>query len=264
MFFLTRNEKISQTSHRATIAIMFTAIPSLIAQESNFIDWIMLTGLIISVLYASYLAFRKNKNAHDIYLYSTLFWLTMTWGGWTCAVTMVMYASFESFLGKELKFLTEKCEILHREIARNVIVSVLPLVVWFTWWAALGQIDGFGHPRDVDPGNIFLNGGYIGDRFSPSNAWVGFMGAGATVAMSMMWWSLFNKMGWPVHYVALLLVIRISMIGLQLSVSPNLPRLIFKISWDIIFALGLLGFMAHVLLYNYFQDRSNTKVSKSL
>lgn len=264
MFFLSRNEKISKNSHRATIAIMFTAIPALIAQESNFIDWILLTGLIISVLFASYLAFRKNENAHDIYLYSTLFWLTMTWGGWACAATMVMYASFESFLGKELKLLTEKCEILHREIARNVIIALFPLVVWFTWWAALGQIDGLGHPRDVDPGNIFLNGGYIGDRFSPSNAWVGFMGAGATVAMSMMWWSLFNKMGWPVHYVALLLVARISLISLQLSVSPNLPRLIFKISWDIIFALGLLGFMAHILLYNYLRDRSNTKVSKSL
>ncbi len=264
MFFITRNKKISKTTHRVTIAVMFTAIPSLIAQESNLIDWIMLTGLIVSVLYASYLAFRKNKNANEIYLYSTLFWLTMTWGGWACMATMVMYASIESFLGKELKFLTEKGQLLHREVARNVILALLPLVVWFTWWAALGQIDGFGHPRDVDPGNIFLNGGYIGDRFSPSNSWVGFMGAGATVAMSMLWWSLFNKMGWPVHYVALLLVIRISMIGLQLSVSPNLPRLIFKISWDIIFALGLLGFMAHVIIMNYLENRRKPEGIQSL
>jgi len=264
MVFMTRNEKINQTSHKAIIAVIFTAIPSLISLESNFVDWILLSGLIISVSYASYLAFTKKENPHEIYLYSTLFWLTMTWGGWACMATMIMYASIESFLGKELKFLTEKCKLLHREIARNVVLALLPLVVWFTWWAALGQIDGFGHPRDVDPGNIFLNGGYIGDRFSPSNAWVGFMGAGATVAMSMLWWSLFNKMGWPVHYVALLLVIRISMIGLQLSVSPNLPRLIFKISWDIIFALGLLGFMAHVLVMNYLEHRKNPEVIQSL
>ena len=90
------------------------------------------------------------------------------------------------------------------------------------------------------------------------------MGAGATVAMSMMWWSLFNKMGWPVHYVALLLVIRVAMISLQLSVSPNLPRLIFKISWDIIFALGLLGMMSHILIYNYLESRNKTEVSQSL
>jgi hypothetical protein len=90
------------------------------------------------------------------------------------------------------------------------------------------------------------------------------MGAGATAAMSMMWWSLFNKMGWPVHYVALLLVIRVSMISLQLSVSPNLPRLIFKISWDIIFALGLIGLMGHVLISNYLENRKKPEVTQSL
>jgi hypothetical protein len=264
MFFMMRNQKIKQTSHKVIIATLFTAIPLLISLESNFIDWILLSGLIISVLYASYLTLSKRGNGHDIFLYCTLFWLTMTWGGWACAATMIMYASFESFLGKELKFLTEKYELLHREIARNVVIALFPLVVWFTWWAALGQIDGFGHPRDVDPGNIFLNGGYIGDRFSPSNAWVGFMGAGATVAMSMMWWNLFNKMGWPVHYVAMLLVIRISLISLQLSVAPNIPRLIFKISWDIIFALGLLGMMGHILISNYLENRNKPELNQSL
>lgn len=264
LVFITRNQKINEKSHVTIIAAMFTAIPTLMYFESNFIDWILLSGLIISVVYATYLAYNKKDNSHDIFLYSTLFWLTMTWGGWACAATMIMYASIESFLGKELKFLTGKYQQLHREIARNVVIAMLPLVVWFTWWAALGQIDGFGHPRDVNPGNIFLNGGYIGDRFSPSNAWVGFMGAGATAAMSMMWWSLFNKMGWPVHYVALLLVIRVSMISLQLSVSPNLPRLIFKISWDIIFALGLIGLMGHVLISNYLENRKNPEVTQSL
>ena len=87
------------------------------------------------------------------------------------------------------------------------------------------------------------------------------MGAGATAAMSMMWWSLFKKFGWPVHYVALLLVLRIALISMQLSVSPNIPRLIFKISWDIIFAFGLMGLMLHVLVTNYLQSR---KISKSV
>lgn len=264
LVFITRNQKISKKSHIAFIAGIFTAIPTLMYLESNLVDWVLLSGLIIGVLYATYLAFNKNTNSHDIFLYCTLFWLTMTWGGWACAASMIMYASIESFLGKELKYLTEKYQQVHKEIARNVVLAMFPLVVWYSWWAALGQINGFGHPRDVDPGNIFLNGGYIGDRFSPSNAWVGFMGAGATVAMAMMWWSLFKKMGWPVHYVALLLVLRISMISLQLSVSPNLPRLIFKISWDIIFSLGLLGMMAHVLISNYLVNRENSKVSQSL
>jgi hypothetical protein len=187
----------------------------------------------------------------------------MSWGGWALAASMIMYASVESFLKKEWKVLTEKCDSLHREFGRITVITLLPIVTWFTWWAALGQIDGLGHPRDVDPGNLFLNGGYIGDRFSPSNAWVGFMGGGPTAAVSLLWWSLFHKNNWPVHYVALLLVLRISLISLQLSLSPNLPRFVFKGSWDIIFALGIIGLMSHVLISSYLGQRNADKVEVS-
>ena len=180
----------------------------------------------------------------------------MSWGGWALAVTAIMYASVESFLKNEWNVLTNKYDSIHRETSRMVILTLLPLVTWFTWWAALGQIDGFNHPRDIDPGNIFLNGGYIGDRFSPSYSWVIFMGTGPIAAVSLLWWSLFHKHNWPVHYVALLLIARIALLSLQWSLSPNLPRLIFKISWDILFALLLLGFMAHVLISSSLKKRN--------
>ena len=262
-FFVNRNDFLKSRNQRITVTGLFTAIPFLISLESNFVDWILLSGIICYLIYGIYLWSKKSSDSQEVFLYCTLYWLAMTWGGWTSAATMIIYSSIESFLSKELKFLLQKTEKVYREIARTIVVTLFPLVVWFSWWTALGQIDGFGHPRDVDPGNIFLNGGYIGDRFSPSNAWVGFMGAGATAAMSMMWWSLFRKFGWPVHYVALLLVVRISMISLQLSVSPNLPRLIFKISWDIIFALGLIGLMSHTLITNYIQNRRTSKAIKA-
>ena len=65
-----------------------------------------------------------------------------------------------------------------QEFSRMILIGLLPLGIWFTWWAALGQTDGITHPRDIDPGNLFLKGGYIGDRTSPSNFWVFLLGAG--------------------------------------------------------------------------------------
>ena len=260
-FFVNRNDFFNSKTKKIIITGLFTVIPFLISLESNLIDWILLSGIICCLIYGIFVLFKKSKSSQEIFLYCTLYWLAMTWGGWTSAATMIIYSTIESFLSKELKFLVVKTNKIYREISRIILITIFPLVVWYSWWAALGQIDGLAHPRDVDPGNIFLNGGYIGDRFSPSNAWVGFMGAGATAAMSMMWWSLFKKFGWPVHYVALLLVLRIALISMQLSVSPNIPRLIFKISWDIIFAFGLMGLMLHVLITNYLQSR---KISKSV
>ena len=209
-FFVNRNDFFKFKTKKIIITGLFTVIPFLISLESNLIDWILLSGIICCLIYGIFELFKKSKSSQEIFLYCTLYWLAMTWGGWTSAATMIIYSTIESFLSKELKFLVVKTNKIYREISRIILITIFPLVVWYSWWAALGQIDGLAHPRDVDPGNIFLNGGYIGDRFSPSNAWVGFMGAGATAAMSMMWWSLFKKFGWPVHYVALLLVLGIA------------------------------------------------------
>ena len=143
-------------------------------------------------------------------------------------------------------------------------MTILPLVVWFTWWAALGQLGGFYHPRDVDPGNLYLNGGYIGDRFSPSNSWVGFMGGGPAAAMSILWFSMLKKVGFNMKYVGYYLVARLAMLSLQLSISPNLPRLIFKLSWDIIFSIGLLAFMTHLLVQQRLENRNSKSIDAIL
>jgi len=254
--FVTRNKTIQKQSHRAAVTLGFTSIPILMSLENNVVDWILLLGILGTVIYGFVLKYTKPEQASDLIPLAVFFWLAMSWGGWVLAASMVMYAAVESFLQKEWTVLHQKYDSIHQEFARIVLVTLLPLVTWFTWWAALGQIDGIGHPRDVDPGNLFLNGGYIGDRFSPSNAWVGFMGGGPPVAMTVLWWSLFHKNNWPVHYVALLLVLRISLISLQLSLAPNLPRFIFKISWDIIFALGLLAMMSHILISSYREHRN--------
>ncbi len=260
LIFLTRNEKINNSSHRIMIAIAFTLIPTCMYFESNLIDWVLLSAIIVSMAYGMFRIYKKYDNDYDLIPLSIFFWLSMSWGGWAAVATIVMYTSIESFLKNEWSQITKKCERVSQEAARIVMITLLPIVVWFTWWAALGQIDGFFHPRDVDPGNVFLNGGYIGDRFSPSNAWVGFMGAGPTAAVSLLWWSLFHRFNWPVHYVAMLLIARIAMLSLQLSLSPNLPRLIFKLSWDIIFALGLIGLMLHVLISTYLEKRNQIDV----
>jgi hypothetical protein len=254
--FVSRNATIKKSSHRMAVVIGFASIPSLMYLENNVVDWILLLGIIGCILSGLVLTYKKSEQTYDLIPLAIFFWLGMSWGGWALAVTAIMYASVESFLKNEWNVLTNKYDSIHRETSRMVILTLLPLVTWFTWWAALGQIDGFNHPRDIDPGNIFLNGGYIGDRFSPSYSWVIFMGTGPIAAVSLLWWSLFHKHNWPVHYVALLLIARIALLSLQWSLSPNLPRLIFKISWDILFALLLLGFMAHVLISSSLKKRN--------
>ena len=119
----------------------------------------------------------------------------------------------------------------------------------------MGQIDGVLHPRDIDPGNLFLKGGYIGDRLSPSNTWVFFMGACPVILIGILWWNLFRMNKWPLMMAFLLLSVRAAGLSLQLSVSPSLPRLVFKIGWDLLFCLLLIGASGLFLLYDKWLER---------
>ena len=114
----------------------------------------------------------------------------------------------------------------------------------------MGQIDGILHTRDIDPGNLFLKGGYIGDRLSPSNTWVFFMGACPVILIGIMWWNLFRMNNWPLMMALVLLSVRAAGLSLQLSVSPSLPRLVFKIGWDLLFCLLLIAVSGLCILYD--------------
>lgn len=248
LVYMTTNKAIENKNIRYTIIGFFAAIPFLMYQENNYIDWIILVSMIVAVISGIYLKVKDLDRGYEIITLTTFCWLTMSWGGYVGGISIVLFISIRSFINNELEFIKTKQSDMTKEIPRIMLVTIVPLAAWFLWWAALGQIGGFYHPRDVDPGSLYLNGGYIGDRFSPSNAWVGFMGGGPAGAMSLLWFSMFASNGYKMRYVALYLTTRIAMLSFQLSLTPNLPRLIFKISWDIIFSLGLLAFMVHLVI----------------
>ena len=168
----------------------------------------------------------------------------------------------ESIINKEWNHLKNKREGVNAEISRHIMLGLIPLGIWFAWWTALGQTDGMMHPRDIDPGNLFLKGGYIGDRLSPSNTWVGFMGAGPIILIGVLWWNLFRSNGWPLQMAFVILAVRISALALQLSISPNMPRLVFKIGWDIVFCLMIIFVVAAYMLYEKWLDRDSEAIAQ--
>ena len=122
--------------------------------------------------------------------------------------------------------------------------------MWFAWWATMGQTDGLAHTRDIDPGNLILRGGYIGDRISPSNEWVGFMGAGPVILVGILFWNLFRMNKWPIHFAFMALLVRAAFLSMQLSITPDFPRILFKISWDLFFCLLIAGTILFYMLYD--------------
>ena len=230
------------------------------SQDSNSVDWVMISGLIIGVTVSIILKFLKNKYSFIVFQYCAFAWATMSWGAWGGGVSMLMFGCVESFIEKEWSFLKESNSNFNQELSRLILVGIIPIGMWFTWWASLGQTDGILHTRDIDPGNLFLKGGYIGDRLSPSNTWVGFMGAGPVVMIGIMWWNLFRREGWDLSIAFYILAIRISMLAIQLSISPNLPRLVFKMGWDIVFGLAIITVVGCYIIYERLRNKTSLQI----
>ena len=256
LIYATRKRNSNWPTVLAISSVMAT-LPVLVSQDSNSVDWIMISGLIAGLITSIVSRVMEKQNSYMIFQYCTFAWLIMSWGAWAGAVSMIFYACIESVMQKEWNDykVTQKSGMA--EFGRQIVLGLLPIGIWFTWWASLGQIDGILHPRDVDPGNLFLKGGYIGDRLSPSNTWVFFMGAGPVILFGTLWWNLFRINKWPLQMALVILAVRLAGLSMQLSISPNLPRLVFKMGWDMLFCIILLSVAGLFVIYDKYSKGKN-------
>ena len=252
LLYLIYVEGIQSRPVLATTSAMFGLLPVAMWFKNNVIDWIVLSILMMFVVAWIFGMIKKKQTASIAPLRFVGFaWVTISWGAYAGAATMILYSGFYFLSQREFKFLFVQQEKPVVEGARYLLLAILPICLWFTWWAAMGQLDGYTHPRDIDPGNLYLTGGYIGDRDSPSNAWVGFMGGGPMILMTLLIFHLFKSIDWPLHLTVWFCILRVAFLSIHLSVSPNLPRLVFKISWDIL----LYALIAFILFAMHHAER---------
>ena len=243
LLYLWHVEHIRSKTTLLTVCALFGLLPYAMWFKDNTIDWVVLSIFILCIITAIVEGIRGNKRSSIAPIRFVGFaWVTISWGAYAGATTMVLYTGFFYLMQREFGFLKNPQDKPLLESVRYVLLALIPIGAWFTWWATMGQLDGLSHPRDIDPGNLFLTGGYIGDRISPSNSWVGFMGGGPMILMTVLWFQMFKEIKWPLTYALALFSLRVALLAVHLSVTPNLPRLVFKVSWDIVlyFGLGIL------------------------
>ena len=263
LIYATRNKDIPLI-HGIAISATMATIPVLVSQNSNTVDWIMLSALCIGVIMSIYNYFANKKLASIIFHYCAFAWLIMSWGAWAGATSMIFFGATESIINKEWKFLKTKNENQRSDLSRLAMLAIIPIGMWYAWWATMGQTDGLFHTREINPGNLILRGGYIGDRISPSNTWVGFMGAGPAVLVGIMFFNLFRTNGWEIRFTFMAIIVRVSFLAMQLSISPDFPRIVYKLVWDILFCAIIAGVTLSYMLYDKWLKKSSTEVSSGM
>ena len=258
-------ESIRSKPTLVIVTSLFGLLPFAMWFKDNTIDWVVLSIFILCIGVAIFEAIMgRKRNSIGPIRFVGFAWVTISWGAYAGATTLVLYTGFYHLMQHEFNFLKSKQERLILESARYVLLALIPIGAWFVWWATMGQLDGLSHPRDIDPGNLFLTGGYIGDRASPSNSWVGFMGGGPMVLMTILWFQMFKEIKWPLTFALVLFSLRVALLGLHLSVTPNLPRLVFKVSWDLVLYFGLGVLVLAMLGLDKFNKRKALQESETL
>ena len=232
------------STRMGVVMFCYGLLPILMYPKSNTVDWAVLIALMGAAIFGIRDVLRSGVDSNRLLEFTIIGWLTIAWGGWAGAVTLAVIAITERLLDGPWGELLERRQHPVAEHARIAILVLLPLALWFLIWASLGQVEGVFYPRELNPGNIILRGGYIGDRASPSNEWVGFMGASPAFLLIFLLWRAFHRSGWPLHLLGGMLLIRHSLLWLHLSMAANLPRLVFKATWDSIFSILLVLMLA--------------------
>tara|TARA_B100000287_G_scaffold417894_1_gene454172 strand:- start:89 stop:1129 length:1041 start_codon:yes stop_codon:yes gene_type:complete len=255
----------SEKTVKFSIWLLFGLFVSSI--ESSYLDLVSI-ALIFYAFGAAVFIWIKEPESKLVIEYTVAalaMQLLLTWGAWSTFATLLILTCSGKIWGL---ISDEFKQSTHNYNAKPFIAAaVFPWVIWVLWWTLLGQVNGLQtcfegicpHPRELDPGSILVRGGYVGFREGPSLYWMIFMISSPIILTSFMLMKNLHKNGLDMYpyilFQALIVLGCISVIGF----SPEYPRLVFSLTWNIFFAIFQLILATSVIIMNRYFPASLEK-----
>ena len=224
--------------------------------------------LIIVAIYASsiYLNLNRPKFGESKFLvYSALsMQILLTWGAWSAFVTMIIIScSSQLWILISKNFKSKINSMLNPRTM--IAMAVFPWVIWILWWTLLGQVNGLQtcfegicpHPRELDPGSVIVKGGYVGFREDPHLIWLIVMISSPIILASSMIMYQLKSEGLNLYPYIISQTILILGCMCVLAFSPQYPRLMFTLFWNILFALFQIVVASFAILASKFTMKSD-------
>ena len=210
--------------------------------------WVQRTVLaVVFVLYVLAWSHRSGEsNRSRFYLHLALgLHLMVSWGPWVAVASLALLMCLPTVV--EHINLQRGSDIVWSIHPRaTVAIAMFPWVVWILWWTLLGQVNGVQfcyegmcpHPRELDPGAVKVQGGYFAGGDQPSTLWMAGMVVSPIIAASVaLMYQLLNQ-GLDLRpYMLAQGLIVFGCLALY-AYTPIYPRLVFSLTWNILFAVA--------------------------
>ena len=163
LVYMTTNKVIENKNIRYTIIGFFAAIPFLMYQENNYrLDYTSFNDCGSDQWI--YLKLKDLDRGYEIITMTTFCWLTMSCR-YVGGISIVLFISIRSFINKFVRIPQNQTIRYDQRDPKNnaVIVSLYLLLLGSYGGQRLGKLaDSVMTQEIVDPGSLYLNGGYIG------------------------------------------------------------------------------------------------------
>ena len=249
------------------IIATLVAVPSYYKEFSNktiaiFSAWLLTGFLILAIdlaileiayLIAIIIAYTLSFLSHigkinlnyseGLFLAALSAHILVTWGAWSASITMILISAMRHIVKHVMKdFDLSKTTVTNPKPI--IAMAVLPWAIWILWWTLLGQVNGIQtcfegicpHPRELDPGTIIVKGGYFASIGNPSTIWMSLMISLTVIIAATAIMYEIKKHGIVLKpYLTSQLFVILGCMCL-LAFSPEYPRLVFGLTWNITFA----------------------------
>ena len=220
-----------------------------IIESTNF-DRILLGVIILSYMFCAWKYLFNKKSSDNFHLFTLIIscHMLLTWGVWASIVAILLLPCLEISSNKFAKTIDGQFDIHDPKLI--ISIAVFPWIMWVLWWTLMGQVNGVQtcyegicpHPRELDLGRVQVRGGYVGFRNNPPTNWMIAMIAAPLIIFSTKLMYVIQSKGIILKpYIVSQLLLILGSISL-VAFSTDSPRLLFSITWNIVFALMQITF----------------------
>ena len=229
--------------------------------ESSVYDRVIILSLVVAYIIAikDCLDRKRSSQGQQAIRFVVAFHMMVIWGVWAGVVVLLMLPCMKVMLDKfSSQFVNENNWLKSPHIF--VAMALMPWMIWVLWWTLLGQVNGVQtcvegicpHPRELDLGRVQVRGGYFGDRINPNLYWMIAMISTPIVIVSTWLLLVVRRSGMNLKPYMISQVLLVLGSLNVLAFSAESPRLLFSVTWNIVFALFQIGFaIVAELLYYY-------------
>ena len=260
-----QGEKLTKYEKTQNFNLLLLGILAL-SVESNLLDRILLCVILFHYLgFMYYNIFSRGINFSRSSMINILsLHLLLIWGVWASTLALILIPIISPLVNS----LTDKFD-LDKDLSKNhkllISMAVIPWVIWIFWWTLMGQVNGVQtcfegicpHPRELDPGRVMVKGGYVGIRENPPTNWMIFMvGLPILIFSTFMMYEIRKNGILLSPYVVSQLLLILGCVNI-LAFSAEYPRLIFTLSWNILFAvLQIIFALLAMSLHRYLENKN--------